>query len=130
MDSVIDIGYPNPQAALKCSRISFEQFALLAFKEDVPQFVNALFKFLTGADLRALLKPSATQNQFSRQITARQSKKKQALLEQRYSPLQILQRNLRPSLDQKRDEMRYRQLVKVERVMEKEAIEPLKETFW
>ena len=96
----------------------------------MPQFVNSLFKFLTGADLRELLRPNATQNQFSRQINAKLSKKKDALLAQRYSPLQILQRNLRPSLDQKRDEMRYRQLVKVERVMEKEAIEPLKESFW
>ena len=58
------------------------------------------------------------------------NKKKQSLLEQRYSPLQILQRTLRPTLDQKRDEMRYRQFVKVERVLEKEAIETLKESFW
>ena len=81
---------PSPNVALKCAHIKFEQFVLLGFKDDVPQFINTLFKFLTGADLRELLRPSATQNQFTKHLKNKMNKKKQRLLELRYDSLQLV----------------------------------------
>ena len=74
-------GMPPPNIELKCKHIKFEEFVKLGFTDDVPQFINTLFKFLTGADLRVLLKPSATQNPFTKHLKAKMQKKKQGLLD-------------------------------------------------
>ena len=84
------LGMQAPSTTLKCSNIKFEQFVLLNFKDDVPQFITTLFKFLTGTDLRELLKPIACQNQFSKQIKSKNNKKKNDLLAQRYNPMQLV----------------------------------------
>ena len=49
------LGIEDPKEKLNCRQISFLQFCRIPFKDDIPQFVQTLFFFLTGEDLRKLV---------------------------------------------------------------------------
>ena len=94
-------GMPPPNVELKCKHIKFADFVQLLFADDVPQFINTLFKFLASADLRYLLKPAATKNKFSSHLRDKMERKKEDALKRRcgFDQDKINYRMLRPNFD-------------------------------
>ena len=54
---------------MACRQISFPQFCQIPFPDDVPQFIQGLFEFLTNESLRKFIVPIAKDLKVVRKLT-------------------------------------------------------------
>lgn len=72
---VFKLGVDNPKEKLNCRQINFNQFCQIPFKDDIPQFVQILFEYLTGGeDLRKMVAPVAKENKITKRLEDRTKK--------------------------------------------------------
>ena len=68
------LGIDDPKEKLSCRNLTFLQFCRIPFKDDIPQFVQTLFLFMTGEDLRKLVSQIGKENKVSKQLEERTKK--------------------------------------------------------